>query len=110
MHGQIETAVRREWLDDLERKLRPVLVATTLADEGLDLPSLDGLILAGGGKSPTRAYQRIGRALRPAPGKAGAEVLDFFDPAPYLEDHSLARLALYRHEPAFDVETRGFQS
>ena len=90
------------------RWIARALIATTLADEGLDIPSLDCLILAGGGKSATRAYQRIGRALRPAPDKEEAAILDFFDRAPYLQEHSLERLRLYRHEPAFDVRTRGW--
>jgi superfamily II DNA or RNA helicase len=107
-HGQIDSATRREWIVDLERKLHPILIATTLADEGLDVPSLDSLILAGGGRSTGRAYQRIGRALRPAPGKTTAHVLDFFDRSAHLAMHSRARLDLYRGEPAFDVAAHGF--
>jgi len=109
-YGSLDTETRRQYLHELERKLRPVLIATTLADEGLDVPSLDAVILGGGGKSDTKAYQRIGRALRPSPGKEQALVLDFFDPVPYLQDHSLARLALYRQEPAFAIETKGFRA
>ena len=33
-YGELDVDVRREYLADLERKLRPVLIATTLADEG----------------------------------------------------------------------------
>ena len=108
--GSMETALRRSYLDELERKLHLILIATTLADEGLDIPSLDAVILAGGGKSATKAYQRIGRALRPAAGKTQAQITDFFDRAPFLMEHSLARLRLYRDEPAFSVETIGFEA
>jgi superfamily II DNA or RNA helicase len=107
VHGGLESGVRRRCLEDLERKLRPILIATTLADEGLDVPSLDAVILAGGGKSATRTYQRIGRTLRPAPGKTHARVLDFFDDLPYLRQHSQARLNLYRQEPCFQIEAEG---
>ncbi len=107
-YGNLDSETRQRLLSELERKLHPILIATTLADEGLDIPTLNALILAGGGKSDTKAYQRIGRALRKADGKQTARIMDFFDPAPYLEDHSLARLALYRHEPGFEIETRGF--
>ncbi|HOR26464.1 MAG TPA: DEAD/DEAH box helicase [Candidatus Sumerlaeota bacterium] len=108
IHGLLEGEARQRLLQQLERKLHPLLIATTLADEGLDVPSLDAVILAGGGKSPTRAYQRIGRALRPAAGKDEALIQDFLDEAPYLRQHSAARLALYRQEPAFRIcmETR----
>lgn len=107
-YGSLETELRRQYIAELEQKLRPVLIATTLADEGLDVPTLGAVILAGGGKSATKAYQRIGRALRPAPGKEKALVIDFFDRVPYLDEHSMARLDLYRHEPAFEIETQGF--
>ena len=103
--GALESEVRRECLRKLEQKLQPIMIATTLADEGLDIPSLGAVILAGGGKSQTKAYQRIGRALRPAPGKAEAFILDFFDDVPYLREHSQARLRLYQEEPLFKIET-----
>ena len=101
IHGGVESGARREALRDLEQKLRPMMIATTLADEGLDVPTLGALVLGGGGKSATRAFQRIGRVLRPAPGKTEAIVVDFRDEAPWLREHSVARLALYRQAPRF---------
>ena len=103
-YGALDSQTRQRFLKELEQKLQPVMIATTLADEGLDLPGLGALVLAGGGKSQTRAYQRIGRALRPAPDKSEALVLDFVDEAPYLLDHSRARIELYRQEARFIVE------
>ncbi|MEN6624871.1 MAG: DEAD/DEAH box helicase [Candidatus Sumerlaeia bacterium] len=103
-YGSLDAELRRQYLDELERKLQPIMIATTLADEGLDVPTLGGLILAGGGKSQTRAFQRIGRVLRPADGKTQARVLDFLDDAPWLRNHSQARLALYRQEPRFQIQ------
>lgn len=55
------------------------VIATTIADLGLDLPILRNLVLAGGGKSSTRHLQRIGRVARPYPGKSFARVIDFDD-------------------------------
>lgn len=109
-HGSLPSDERREHLDALQNRRVPILIATTLADEGLDIPTLDTLILAGGGKSAVRAYQRVGRTLRPAEGKSRARVIDFFDRAPYVDEHSLARLKLYRREPAFRVTTHGFRA
>ncbi|MCE5231083.1 DEAD/DEAH box helicase [bacterium] len=103
-HGGLDSELRRQYLAELEQKLHPIMIATTLADEGLDVPTLGGLILAGGGKSQTRAFQRIGRVLRPAGGKTQARVLDFLDDAPWLRNHSQARLALYRQEPRFQIQ------
>lgn len=56
-----------------------VLVATLLADEGLDIPRLSRCVLAGPAKAAGRTEQRIGRIMRPAPGKAGAVLIDIVD-------------------------------
>lgn len=56
-----------------------VVIASTIADLGLDVPALTHLVLAGGGKSSTRHLQRIGRVARPYPGKTFARVVDFDD-------------------------------
>ena len=63
----------------LRAGLTETLVATTIADLGLDLPALRNLVLAAGGKSTTRHLQRIGRVARPYPGKPYARVIDFDD-------------------------------
>jgi superfamily II DNA or RNA helicase len=89
---------------DLCAKKQMIVIATTLADEGLDVPSLDCVILASAGRSETRALQRLGRALRLAPEKTGATVIDFMDNAPYLREHAANRLELFRTEPKFTVE------
>ena len=83
----------------------PVLVASTIADEGLDLPILDTLILAGGGKSSTRAFQRVGRVLRLYAGKTKAIVFDFVDHTPILRRHSRIRRKLYETEDEWDIDT-----
>ena len=106
IHGKDSGEVREEALDRLRSKTDQVLIATTLADEGLDLPSLDVLILAGAGKSETRALQRVGRAIRPYPGKKKATIVDFWDQCQYLEEHSRQRFEIYQTEPAFEVEIR----
>lgn len=64
---------------------------------------LDALILAGAGKSPTRALQRIGRVIRSNSGKKDAVVIDFFDDVKYLRAHSKRREKLYRSEAEFQV-------
>jgi superfamily II DNA or RNA helicase len=106
-----DSAVKRQRVfKKLEAKEQLIVIATTLADEGLDVPTLDAVILASGGKSETRTLQRIGRALRPAPGKTKATVIDFFDNAPFLKEHSLRRYEIYSTEPQFRVLTSGFDA
>ena len=55
------------------------LVATSLADEGLDVPRASVLILASGGRSAGKIEQRAGRVLRPFEGKVFGLVHDFSD-------------------------------
>ncbi len=56
-----------------------VIVATQLADEGLDIPRLARLFLCFPSKSATQLLQRIGRIMRPHADKAVPEVIDFVD-------------------------------
>ncbi|MCX7016770.1 MAG: DEAD/DEAH box helicase [Candidatus Sumerlaeota bacterium] len=106
VQGADDARVRQKALADLEAKRLMTLIATTLADEGLDVPTLDAVILAGGGRSETKALQRIGRALRLAKGKKAAAIIDFFDQAPYLRDHARKRQQIYCAEPRFEVDAR----
>ncbi len=46
-----------------------VLVSSQVLDEGFDLPDADIAIIVGGSSSARRQVQRIGRVLRPRPGK-----------------------------------------
>jgi superfamily II DNA or RNA helicase len=56
-----------------------VLCATSLADEGLDVPLIARVFLIAPQKAGGRFVQRIGRAMRPAPGKPTPIVFDFAD-------------------------------
>ena len=81
-----------------------IIVASVVYDQGVDLPMLDSLILAGSGKSSGRALQRLGRVIRPYPGKKDAVVVDFIDNAKYLLNHTAARIDIYRTEAGFKIK------
>lgn len=55
------------------------MVATSLADEGLDVPRAAVLILAAGGRSAGKLEQRAGRVMRPHEGKEFGIIHDFAD-------------------------------
>lgn len=80
-----------------------IIIASSVYDQGVDLPSLDALILAGSGKSSGRALQRIGRVIRPHKGKKNAIVVDFLDNAKYLKNHSMIRRKIYARERLFEI-------
>ena len=73
---------RADRLADVRAGRVRVLIATQLADEGLDLPILDRLILALPSRAEGRTVQRIGRIMRPAPGKGQPVVYDLVDEHP----------------------------
>ncbi len=95
---------REEVLEQFRSNQLDILIATSLADEGLDLPILDAVILAGGGKSAIKAFQRIGRALRPYENKDEAIIVDFMDSGKWVKGHSLKRISYYKREPKFTVK------
>jgi superfamily II DNA or RNA helicase len=84
-----------------------LLIASKIFDQGVDIPELDALILAGSGKSSGRALQRLGRVIRKHPNKTRAIVVEFDDNAKYLKDHSEARYNVYKSEPAFKIKRTG---
>lgn len=88
-------------IEDMKSGEIDILIASKIFDQGVDIPELDALILAGSGKSSGRALQRIGRVIRTNEGKSRATVVEFFDNAKYLRDHSLKRIDIYKSEPGF---------
>lgn len=103
LSGKDPTSKRQEVLNDVRSGRLRCLIGTSIADEGLDLPILDALNLAGGGKSTTRAYQRIGRTLRPMPGKERSQVIDYrCRGSDKLRDQAGKRAGVYKRERGFD--------
>lgn len=73
-----------------------IMVATTVADEGMDIPDVNILINAAGGKDIKRTQQRAGRALRFSPNKDYAIIIDFIDNhVGFLQFHSSMRKTAY---------------
>jgi len=108
VHGELTGQQRKAILDALRRGELDGAIATTLADEGLDLPELNTLVLYAPGKSSVKMFQRIGRVTRPSRGKRRGYVLDIYDEeTEYLEDHAKARLQMYSQEPAWTVVDLG---
>jgi superfamily II DNA or RNA helicase len=67
---------RMEKIENLKNGKLQVLVSTSLADEGLDIPQLSLVVLLSQGKSRIKLIQRIGRVMRPYSGKTKGYVLD----------------------------------
>lgn len=73
-----------------------ILAATSLADEGLDVPRASVLVLAAGGRAAGKLEQRAGRVLRPFANKQGGVIHDFLDRgATFARAQSNARMRVY---------------
>jgi len=103
LHGNDSLEKRNEIKQELIDKKINLILASTIFDIGLDLPQLNALILSGGGKSSIRALQRIGRVIRPVPGKTYAAIVDFYDQVKFLKKQSLTRHKIYSSEDGFKV-------
>ena len=102
--GKMARKKRKDTLQQLRDGKIPSVIATTLADEGLDVPRLGGIIIAGGGKSITRVLQRVGRGLRLFEGKKFAMVVIFHhSKAEHLKAHGKKVLNILKQESGFTI-------
>jgi len=106
INGKETSEVRQKALIDFEKGELPVLIATSILDEGVDIPNIDVMVLAGGGKSSIKTLQRIGRGLRKGGSSDTLIVIDTADfQHEYLLKHSLQRLEDYKAEECFEITT-----
>ena len=104
LDGQKSTKERLKTISDMKEGNIDIIIASKIFDQGVDIPELDALVLAGSGKSTGRALQRIGRVIRKRDGKEKAIVVDFMDNAKFLRDHSDVRMSVYKTEPEFKIK------
>jgi DNA repair protein RadD len=79
------------------------VILGTIFKEGVDIPAIEGVVNAAGGKSKIAAVQQF-RNLTPSDGKSHAVLADFMDlHNPTLAKHSLERLKVYRSHEMFEV-------
>jgi superfamily II DNA or RNA helicase len=110
IHGSCSSKDREEHIKKMRSSnSNSITIASSIFDEGIDVKPLDALILAGGGKSQTRALQRIGRVIRPFDGKKDAIVVDFFDDMKYMRNHSKKRIKMYSTEKRFNIKNLGIE-
>ena len=93
--GKMSAKNRAEVIELADKGEIKALFATTVADEGLDLPSLDTLILTVPTKSMGRIQQRIGRIMRRAENKKEPLVIDLVDAPTRLYNMQFKRSRFY---------------
>jgi superfamily II DNA or RNA helicase len=96
LHSKMGAKRRREAMEALRSGTLRCGIATSLADEGLDIPRLNTLILAAAGRSESKAEQRTGRVLRSFLEKTHGTIHDFWDwQHPLLLAQARARAKVY---------------
>jgi superfamily II DNA or RNA helicase len=95
INGSTESMDRSIVKRKLENKELDCAVVTTIFAEGVNIKSLDAVILGHGGKSDVSVLQRVGRSLRRTEGKDTAYIYDFIDSGKYLAQHFAERMKIY---------------
>lgn len=104
LHGQNKKELDEEKIKADFGSGKIKILISTLFDEGVDIPEVVSIIDAGGGRSPIKALQLIGRAVRKYPGKKKAYVFMFIQPYQQLHKHSQARAQILSTEEAFKLQ------
>ena len=100
--GKTAASKTRRAFDKLRNGKLRCVITTKLADEGIDIPDVNVVIVAGGGKSYVTTLQRIGRGLRKKENDESLLVIEYFVKGNrYLEKHDKARLRTYEEEDVF---------
>lgn len=94
---------RRQAIQDMRDGKIQILIATTIADVGLDIPRLDSLVEAGSGKSSVTALQRLGRIMRPFGNKTSCKFISYSDHVRYLNEHIKRKIDIWSTENEFII-------
>jgi superfamily II DNA or RNA helicase len=97
VHSKIAKKQRKAAMEEFKAGNLRTMIATSLADEGLDLPNVELLIMVSGGRSSQKTIQRASRALRKTDSKNCATIVDFSDKFhPIGAYHAKKRMECYR--------------
>lgn len=107
MRASFVTGETKDWqrlmvFDAFKEGKIPILVTTTILDEGVDVSRIRAIVFLCSTKSIVRVLQRIGRGVRVDEGKQDVKIYDFKVGARYLERHFKQRLKIYGKE-GFEV-------
>lgn len=99
---------RSEVLERFKRGDFPVLLGSDWINEGMDIPSLGAVVIAGGQYAEPATLQKVGRVLRTGgPEKGGVGLVVDFDDSrlhPLLAHHLSKRVEIYREVLGAEVE------
>lgn len=94
---------RKQTIQDMRDGKVQLVIASTIADVGLDVPRLQSIVEAGAGKSSVTALQRLGRIMRPFNGKNECYFITYHDNAPYLSSQIDRKIEIWSTEKEFII-------
>lgn len=98
VRGSTERNRRVRLKKRLQKGRLKIAICSKVWREGINIPSLNHVVLAIGMKEEKMVLQTIGRGLRTAEGKRELKFTDFLDPYRFLADHTVQRLQVYKKE------------
>lgn len=102
LNSKVASSKISEVLKKLSKKEVLIVIATSLINEGINVPSLDTLIFASCPKSPITTIQLVGRVLRRTETKTTVDVYDIQDyNCKFFGNASKERMDIYATEPEF---------
>lgn len=103
VNGSDKTSIRRKVLDDIADDQIDCIIATNIFDEGIDITSINCIILGAGTKSAPALFQRAGRGMRRKDNNK-CLVIDFIDyQHKILLDHSVKRYKNIKDKDGYDI-------
>jgi superfamily II DNA or RNA helicase len=104
LKGDTKNKIRKESIELFEKGKISILISNIL-NEGADIPNLECVIVADGGKDIKQTIQKL-RNMTISPGKEGAMLIDFYDSTNvHLREHSKERIKVYESE-LFAIERK----
>lgn len=107
--GKKSPTKRKEIIRLMKEKKVLCAIGTSLLDEGVDIPNATTGIFAGGGKSSTRALQRVGRFIRvdrQDTTKDTAYIEEIHDHCTFLNHHAQMRRKILSTEREFIIDDK----
>ncbi len=89
---------RYDVIEQFNKGLVKILIATPIFDEGIDIPNVKSLVLLTQGKSKVKYLQRIGRSLRRSKNKERVVIYDVVFNSNYFRDHAEERQKVLEEE------------
>jgi superfamily II DNA or RNA helicase len=93
-----ESENRQTRLDRFKRKETTVLICSMIIKRGLNIPTIEVMVMGQGGKSITTVKQLSGRGIRHDGVNQEVAFYDFYDNGKYIAAHSRKRISIYSKE------------